>query len=123
LDAIKIDLDAMNVDLIENSSTIKFTAQSIGRHQLHLTLDPTWYEYMHEFYHLQHLKGVGYLQFSKTSEGLREQYVYDQLRLDPAWTTKMSQQERDSAFNYINSFPNGNCLSTPSTSFPAPDLP
>jgi hypothetical protein len=123
LDVIKADLATMNVDLIENGAANKFTARAIGRHQLHLAPSPTWYEYMHEYYHLQHLNGVGYSDFLRTSETLREQYVYDQLRLDAVWMTKMSQLERDSAFTYINSFPNGNPLSVPSWSFPAPDLP
>ena len=123
LDVIKADLAAINVDLIENSTSIKFTAQATGNHQIHLAPNPTWYEYLHEYYHLQHLKGVNYSAFVRTSKTLKEQYVYDQLRLDLAWKTKMSQIERDHAFNYINRCPNGNPLSTPSRSFPAPDIP
>ncbi len=30
-----------------------------GNHQMFLAPDPTWYEYLHEYYHVQHLKGVG----------------------------------------------------------------
>ncbi len=121
LNDIRNMLDGMNVDLVENSKSIKFTAQSMGRHKFHLAPNPTEYEYWHERFHLEHLKGVGYADFSRTSEKLREQYVYDQLRLSPIWN-KMRQDERDSAFNYILNV-GGNPMSTPNPNFPAPDLP
>ncbi len=66
---------------------------------------------------------VGYADYIKTSDSLQEQYVYDQLRLDVRWTTTISNDERDDAFLYLLKYPKGNPMSTPTSSFPKPDLP
>jgi hypothetical protein len=95
-------LDRNNVDLILDSTENKFVAHSVGRHELHLRPKPTFYEVYHELQHYRHLRGVGYTSFSQTSEALREQYVYDQLRLSThLWHNVLNQAERDNAFLYI----------------------
>ena len=118
IDALRRYLDRNNVDLILNSTENKFVANSVGRHQLHLRPDPTFYEVYHELQHYRHLRGVGYARFSRTSEALREQYVYDQLRLSTnLWQNVLNQAERDNAFLYIL-LKNGNPMSTPVRGFP-----
>jgi hypothetical protein len=112
-----------NVDLILDSTETKFTAKAFGRHELHLRSNPTFYEVYHELQHYRHLKGVGYRAFEKTSETLREQFVYDQLRRSKnLWNNIFNQAERDSAFIYIL-HKRGNPFSTPMSGFPTPDLP
>jgi hypothetical protein len=122
LDALKIYLDKNHVDLLVNRVETKFVASSIGRHQMHLRIDPTFYEVYHELQHFRHLRGVGYSAFSKTGETFREQYVYDQLRRSNLWKRVFNQAERDNAFLYIL-HKGGNPLSTPIAGFPAPNLP
>src|ERR1700730_11039378 len=123
LDALRRYLDRNNVDLILNSTENKFVAHSIGRHQLHLRPDPTFYEVYHELQHYRHLSGVGFANFSRTSEMPREQYVYDQLRRSTnLWQNVLGQAERDHAFLYIL-FKKGNPMSMPLPGFPLPDLP
>jgi len=118
LDALRRYLDRNNVDLILNSAENKFVANSIGRHQLHLRPAPTFYEVYHELHHFRHLRGVGYARFSQTSEALREQYVYDQLRLSTnLWQSVLNQTERNNAFLYIL-LKNGNPMSIPMRGFP-----
>jgi hypothetical protein len=118
LDALRRYLDQNGVDLIVDSTENKFVARSVGRHQLHLRPDPTLYEVYHELQHYRHLGGVGYSRFSRTSEALREQYVYDQLRLSTnLWQNVMNQAERDNAFIYIL-LKGGNPVSTPRRGFP-----
>lgn len=118
LDALRKFLDHNNVDLILNSTENKFIAQSIGRHQMHLPPDPTYYEVYHELQHYRHLRGVGYARFSRTSEALREQYVYDQLRLSTnLWRKVFNDAERNKAFLYIL-LKGGNPMSSPMRGFP-----
>jgi hypothetical protein len=118
LDALRRYLDRNNVDLILNSAENKFVACAVGRHQLHLRPDPTFYEVYHELQHYRHLSGVGYARFSRTGEALREQYVYDQLRLSSnLWQNVLNQAERDNAFLYIL-LKGGNPVSTPTRGFP-----
>jgi hypothetical protein len=118
LDALQRYLDRNNVDLIRNSADRKFVAHAVGRHQLHLCPDPTFYEVYHELQHYRHVAGVGFARFSRTSETLREQYVYDQLRLNTIlWQNVLNQAERDDAFLYIL-LKNGNPMSTPMRRFP-----
>ena len=121
--ALKKYLDRNNVDLIEDAAETSFSAKAFGRHELRIRSDATYYEVYHELQHYRHLKGVGYRKFEKTSEALREQYVYDQLRRsDNLWNRVMRQGERDSAFEYILD-KGGNPFSTPSSGVPFPDLP
>jgi hypothetical protein len=109
--------------LIEDAAETSFSAKAFGRHELRIRSDATYYEVYHELQHYRHLKGVGYRKFEKTSEALREQYVYDQLRRsDNLWNRVMRQGERDSAFEYILD-KGGNPFSTPSSGVPFPDLP
>jgi hypothetical protein len=120
--ALRGYLNRQSVDLVENAAETRFVANAIGRHRLCLRPKPTFYEVYHELQHFRHLRGVGYAVFSRTSEPVREQYVYDQLRLSTLWYGVFNQQERDSAFLYIL-FKNGNPMSTPVAGFPPPDLP
>ena len=62
-------LDGMNIDLIKNSTVIKFTAEQVGRHKFFLAPNPTEYEVMHEFFHTQHLKGVGTVDYFVSGAG------------------------------------------------------
>ena len=121
--ALRRYLDRNNVDLILDSKESTFVAKAFGRHELHLRSDPTFYEVYHELQHYRHLKGVGFRAFAKTSEPLREQYVYDQLRRSRHfWNSILNQKERDDAFLYILT-KGGNPISTPLPGFPTPDLP
>ena len=115
LAALQWYLGSQNVHLILNCNEAKFVAYAIGTHELYLRPNPTYYEVYHELQHLRHLRGVGYADFSRTSEALREQYVYDQLR-------RSNQAERDNAFQYIL-HKGGNPMSAPQVGFPKPDLP
>lgn len=106
------------MDLILNSKENKFIAHSVSRHQMYLAPDPTYYEVYHELQHYRHLRGVGYARFSRTSEALREQYVYDQLRLSTnLWRNVFNDAERNNAFLYIL-LKGGNPMSTPMRGFP-----
>jgi hypothetical protein len=118
LDALRSYLDRNHVDLILNSTENKFVAHAVGRHQLHLCPDPTFYEVYHELQHFRHLKGAGYARFAQTSETVREQYVYDQLRLSTnLWRKVLSQAERDHAFLYLL-LKNGNPMAAPRRGIP-----
>jgi hypothetical protein len=123
LDALRRYLDRNSVDLLLNSLENKFVANVVGRHQLYLCPNPTYYEVYHELQHYRHLKGVEFANFSRTSVMLREQYVYDQLRRSAnLWQNVFGQAERHAAFMYLLS-KNGNPMSTPMPGFPLPDLP
>jgi hypothetical protein len=101
-----------------DSTESKFVANAVGRHQLHLCPNPTYYEVYHELQHYRHLRGVGYARYSKTSAAQREQYVYDQLRLSTnLWQNVLTQEERDNAFLYLLG-KGGNPVSTPARAFP-----
>jgi hypothetical protein len=116
--ALRKYLDRNNVDLIANSTENKFVAQALGRHQLYLCPDPTFYEVYHELQHYRHLKGVGYARFAQTSETSREQFVYDQLRLSKnLWQHVFNQAERNHAFLYVL-LRGGNPMSIPARGFP-----
>lgn len=118
LDALRRHLDRNHVDLIRNSTEKKFIAQAVGRHRMLLPPDPTYYEVYHELQHYRHLRGVGYARFSRTSEALREQFVYDQLRLSiNLWRNVFNDAERNNAFLYIL-LKGGNPMSTPMRGFP-----
>jgi zincin-like metallopeptidase toxin 4 of polymorphic toxin system len=118
LDALRKYLDRNNVDVFLNSTENKFIAHSVGRHQMYLPPNPTYYEVYHELQHYRHLRGVGYARFSRTSEALREQYVYDQLRLNTnLWRNVFNDAERNNAFLYIL-LKGGNPMSTPMRGFP-----
>jgi hypothetical protein len=122
LAALQRYLGSQNVHLILNCNEAKFVAYAIGTHELYLRPYPTYYEVYHELQHLRHLRGVGYAVFSRTSEALREQYVYDQLRRSNLWHKVLNQAERDNAFQYIL-HKGGNPMSAPQVGFPKPDLP
>jgi hypothetical protein len=118
LDALRKYLDRNNVDFILNSTENKFIAQAIGRHQMYLPPDPTYYEVYHELLHYRHLRGVGYARFSRTTEMLREQYVYDQLRLSTnLWRNVFNDAERNNAFLYVL-LKGGSPVSVPMRGFP-----
>lgn len=118
LGALRRYLDRNNVDLILNSNQMMFGAKAIGRHELHLCPNPTFYEVYHELQHYRHPKGVGYARYSRTTEPLREQFVYDQLRLSKnLWNNIFNRSERDQAFYYLLR-KGGNPIALPAAGFP-----